>query len=86
MFTKENGELPVANLNVFDSVIMVQIIDKALHGGIIAGPEISCIAVTRSRLVAAIFTATNINYDAKATDVPANTNPAEPLKVSNITM
>lgn len=79
MFKEEDGKLPIEGLQVYDAVVMVQIIDKALRTGTIEGPELTYVAVTRDKLVTAIRTTTGTDIDGRS----ANDGVMKPVNVDS---
>lgn len=64
MFDEDQQKTPVKGLTVATAVLGIQVIDRALSRGIIAGSEVAPVAETRTALHEAIERAVNVNYDA----------------------
>jgi hypothetical protein len=67
LLSEDEGLKPLDGLCVYDAIIMVQMIDKLLRGGLVTGREVGHVAVIRSKIVdAALRAGTNIEELGKS--------------------
>ena len=67
MLTSEQGTMEIYGIHVYDGVVITQIIEKLLKSGAVSGKELLFVASLRSKVVAAIETATGVNIDTEIT-------------------
>lgn len=63
MITKEQGITYVEGLTVYDVVIMTQMIEKLLRGGLVSGRELSHVTALRTKMIGLIIQCTGFDLD-----------------------
>ena len=62
MLTQEQA-LTAISINCYDAVIITQLIEKLLRGGLVTGREISAVASLRVKLLGTMKQAIDVDFD-----------------------
>jgi hypothetical protein len=63
MLTSEQGSADITGLNVFDGVVITQVIEKLLRSGNVTGKELLYLGSVRTKIITAIESAVGVNID-----------------------
>lgn len=61
--TQEQGMTPIAGFTVYDTVLMMHLIEKLLRGGGVTGRELSHVAMLRSKAISATQNAVGFDIE-----------------------
>lgn len=64
MLDQEQFHTKIEGVTVYDAVILSQIIEKALRGGLVTGKELNPVAVVRNNLHSYVQAAIGIDLDS----------------------
>jgi hypothetical protein len=63
MITKEQGNTQVEGLTVYEVIIMVQMVEKLLRGGMVTGRELNHVNTLRGKMVGLVEQYTGFDLD-----------------------
>lgn len=63
MVSEQEGYTTVDGLTVYDCIVITQIIDKLLKGGLVTGREVGHVALLRAKVIAAAEKVIGFNID-----------------------
>lgn len=72
MVTQEQGFTVLPGINVYDAIVVSQLIEKLLRNGLVTGKELGHVASLRNKFHALVKQAVSVDID----NPPAETKPA----------